>query len=66
MKRYSAIKSPAELIQLNSEYAKTSFDSAVAEVSKMSEAMTKLAGDFFQPLSSRYSIAAEKLKASAF
>ena len=66
MKRYSSIKSPAELIQLNSEIAKSSFDSAIAEASKMSEAFTKLAGDIFQPLSSRYTLAAEKLKAAAF
>ena len=66
MKRYSSVKSPAELFQLNSELAKSSFDSAVAEASKMSEAFTKLAGEIFQPLSNRYTITAEKLKASAF
>lgn len=66
MKRYSAVKSPAELIQLNSEFAKTSFDSAVAEASKVSETFTKMLGDFFQPLSTRYSVASEKLKAAAF
>lgn len=66
MKRYSAVKSPVELFQLNSEIAKSSFDNAVTEASKMSEAFTKLAGDMFQPLSNRYTLAAEKLKASAF
>lgn len=66
MKRYSSVKSPAELFQLNSELAKSSFDSAVAEASKMSEAFTKLAGEIFQPLSNRYTVTAEKLKASAF
>lgn len=64
MKRYSAVKSPVELFQLNSEIAKTSFDSAVAEASKFSETLTKLAGEFFQPLSSRYAVAAEKLKST--
>ena len=33
MKRYSAVKSPVELIQLNGEFAKTSFDATVAELS---------------------------------
>lgn len=67
LKRYSAVKSPAELIQLNSEYAKSSFDSAVAEASKVSETITKMLGDVFQPLSSRYAIASEKIKgATAF
>jgi phasin family protein len=66
MKRYTSVKSPAELFQLNSEIAKSSFDSAVAEASKMSEAFTKLAGEIFQPLSNRYTVTAEKLKTSAF
>jgi phasin family protein len=65
LKRYSAVKSPAELLQLNGEYAKTSFDSAVAEVSKVSETITKMLGDVFQPLSSRYAVASEKIKAAA-
>ncbi len=66
MKRYSAVKSPAELLQLNGEFAKTSFDSAVAEFSKVSETYTKMLGDIFQPLSNRYAIASEKLKSAAF
>jgi phasin family protein len=65
LKRYSAVKSPAELLQLNGEYAKTSFDSAVAEVSKVSETITKMMGDVFQPLSSRYAVASEKIKAAS-
>ncbi len=64
-KSFSTVKSPTELFQLQSEYAKTSFDSAVAEASKMSEAWIKIAGEVFQPLSSRAAIAAEKMKISA-
>ena len=66
MKRYSSVKSPVELFQLNGEYAKTSFDAAVAEASKVSETLTKMVSDVFQPLSSRYAVASEKLKTSAF
>lgn len=66
MKRYSAVKSPVELIQLNGEYVKTSFDSAIAEASKVSETLTKMLNDVFQPLSSRYAVASEKLKSAAF
>ena len=65
LKSFAAVKSPTELFQLQSDYAKSSFDSAVAEASKLSEAWVKLAGEVFQPLSSRYAVAAEKLKASA-
>lgn len=66
LKSFAAVKSPTELFQLQSEYAKTSFDSAVAEASRFSEAMVKLASDVFQPLSSRYAVAAEKFKAVSF
>jgi phasin family protein len=65
MKSMASVKTPTELFQLQSDYAKTSFDSAVAEASKLSEAWLKLAGDVFQPLSSRYAIAAEKIKSAA-
>jgi phasin family protein len=63
-KSYAAVKSPTELFQLQSDFAKQSFDSAVAEASKFSESMLKLMGEIAQPLSSRYAVAAEKIKAS--
>lgn len=66
MKRYGSVKSPVELVQLNGEFAKTSFDSAVAEASKISETVTKMMNEMFQPLSSRYAVASEKLKSTAF
>jgi phasin family protein len=65
MKSMTMAKTPTELFQLQSDYAKSSFDSAVTEMSKLSEAWLKLAGDVFQPLSSRYALAAEKFKATA-
>jgi phasin family protein len=65
LKSFAAVKSPTELFQLQSDYAKSSFDSAVAEASKLSEAWLKLAGDVFQPLSSRYAVAAEKLNVAS-
>jgi phasin family protein len=65
LKRYSAVKSPAELLQLNGEFAKTSFDTTVSELSKVSETLTKMMGDIFQPLSNRYTVASEKIKAAS-
>ncbi|SNS52226.1 phasin family protein [Sphingomonas laterariae] len=65
-KSMTGVKSPTELFQLQSEFAKSSFDNAVAEASKFSEAWMKLAGDVFQPLSNRYAVAAEKFKSAAF
>lgn len=62
LRSFAEIKSPTDLFRLQSEYAKSSFDSLVSESSKFSEAMVKLAGEVFEPLSSRYSIAAERVK----
>ncbi|MEO6224587.1 MAG: phasin family protein [Sphingomicrobium sp.] len=53
-------KSPTEYLQLQSEIARASFDRAVAESSKLTETMVKLAGEAFQPLSNRASANAER------
>ena len=53
-------KSPTEYLQLQSEFARTSFDRAVAETSKLTESLVKLAGEAFQPLSSRATANAER------
>lgn len=64
-KSLASAKSPTELFQLQSQFAKSSFDGVVAEASKLSEAWVKLAGEVVQPISNRYAVAAEKLKAAA-
>lgn len=61
-KEVASAKSPSEAFQVQSEFAKSAFDSMVEESSKMSEAWLKLAGDVFEPISSRYAEAADKLK----
>jgi phasin family protein len=53
-------KSPTEYLQLQSELARASFDRAVAETSKVTESLVKLAGEAFQPLSNRASANAER------
>ena len=64
-KSFATVKSPTELFQLQSEFAKTSFDSMVAEASRLSETLMKVAGDVAQPISTRYAIAAEKIKSTS-
>ena len=64
IKNLATVKTPTELFQIQSDYAKSSFDSAIAEASKLSEAWLKLAGDVIQPLSSRYALAADKIKSA--
>ena len=53
-------KSPTEYLQLQSEFARASFDRAVAETSKLTELLVKLAGEAFQPLSNRATANAER------
>lgn len=64
-KSFATVKSPTELFQLQSEFAKASFDNAVAEASRVSEAWLKVAGDIAQPISNRYALAAEKIKSAS-
>jgi phasin family protein len=53
-------KSPTEYLQLQGEFARASFDRLVAESSKLTETMVKLAGEAFQPLSTRATANAER------
>lgn len=65
MKNLASVKSPADFFKLQSEYVRGAFDAYVAETSKHTEAMLKLAGDAAQPLSNRFAVAVEKVKANA-
>lgn len=65
MKSLSSVKSPTEFFKLQSDFFRTSFDSAVAEASKGTEALIKLAGDAAAPISNRVALAAEKAKLAA-
>jgi phasin family protein len=53
-------KSPTEYLQLQGEFARAQFDRAVAETSKLTESLVKLAGEAFQPLSNRATANAER------
>jgi phasin family protein len=64
-KQFASVKSPTELFKLQGDYVRTAFDSIVAETSKNTEALLKLAGDIAQPLSNRAAVAAEKIKLGA-
>jgi phasin family protein len=65
MKSFAGVKSPTEFFKLQSDFMRQSFDQAVAETSKNTETMLKLAGDAAQPLSNRFAVAAEKVKTAA-
>lgn len=62
LKTVAAVKSPTEFMKVQSDFAKSQFEAAVAEMSKSSEFTLKLLGEAFQPISNRYSVAAEAVK----
>ena len=61
VKSLADAKSTTEVFQLQSELARASFDRAVAEGSKLTEQLVKLAGEAVQPLSNRASLNAERI-----
>ena len=65
IKSLATVKSPTEFMKLQGDYMRTAFDSAVAQSSKNTEAMIKLASDVAQPISSRFAVAVEKVKMAA-
>lgn len=65
VKKMAAVKSPTELFQLQGEIARRNIDTLVARTSKNAEVMMKLANDMFAPISSRASVAMERLKKAA-
>jgi phasin family protein len=62
IRTFAEVRSATDFFRIQSEFAKTQFDAMVAESSKMSEAMLKLAGEVAEPITSRYSVAAERVK----
>lgn len=64
-KSFAAVKSPTEAFKLQSDYAKSAFDAAIAESAKFTENYLKLLGSIAQPISNRVAVAAEKIKTAA-
>jgi phasin family protein len=60
IRSFAEAKSPTEYLQLQGEFARASFDRMVAESSKLTESLVKLAGEAFQPLSNRATANAER------
>jgi phasin family protein len=65
VKEIAGVKSPTDFFKLQGEMLRRNFDAAVASTSKHSEALVKLAGDAFAPISTRVSLAVEKVKQAA-
>jgi phasin family protein len=65
LKSFAEVKSATDFFKLQGDYARSAFDAAVAESARVSETMLKLAGEVAEPINSRYSVAAERVKTLA-
>ena len=61
VKTLAEAKSPTEFFQIQSELVRSSFDRIVAESSKLTERVVKLAGEAVEPLQTRASLNAERI-----
>lgn len=64
-KGFSDVKSATDFFKLQGDFARSAFDAAVAQSARVSETVLKLAGDVAEPLTSRYTVAAERVKTLA-
>jgi phasin family protein len=65
LKSFAEVKSATDFFKLQGDYARSAFDAAVAESARVSETVLKLAGDVAEPINSRYTVAAERVKTLA-
>ncbi|PSJ37708.1 phasin [Sphingomonas deserti] len=65
LKSLAEVKTPADFFRLQSEFARTQFDALVAESSKLSETVLKLAGEVAEPITNRATVAAERVRTAA-
>jgi len=60
-KAMMGVKTLRELVDLQTEFARTSFDTMIAEATKVSELSVKVANEAIEPLSARVNATVEKL-----
>ncbi len=65
LKSFAGAKSTTDFFRMQSDFARAAFDSAVAENARMSEQLMKFAGDVAEPITNRYTVAAERAKTLA-
>jgi phasin family protein len=64
-KAFTAVKSPKEAFDLQTSLAKTSFEKALAEAGKLTDASVKLAEQATAPIAARVTLAVEKFGKAA-
>lgn len=65
VKEVTGVKNPTDFVKLQGEWVRKGFDTAVAQGSKNTEALVKLANDMFQPISNRVAAATDYFKKAA-
>ena len=65
LKGFAEVKSATDFFKLQGDFARAAFDAAVAESARVSETVLKLAGEVAEPITSRYNVAAERVKTLA-
>jgi phasin family protein len=65
LKSFADVKSATDFFKLQGDFARSAFDAAVAESARVSETVLKLAGEVAEPINSRYTVAAERVKTLA-
>ena len=63
-KSISGMKSPTEVFKFQSEFAKSQFDAAVADLSKLTETVVKIAGEVAEPIQNRVALTVDKVAKS--
>jgi phasin family protein len=64
-KEITAVRTPTDFIKVQTELAKKSFDTAIAQGSKNTESMVKLVSEMFQPISNRIAVTTDLFKKAA-
>jgi phasin family protein len=65
MRSFAEAKSPTDIFRLQSDFARSAFDAMISESARVSETVVKMTGEVAEPITSRVSVAAERLKAVA-
>ncbi len=60
-KAMAGVKTLRELVDLQTEFARTSFDAMIAEATKVSEMSVKVANEAIEPISARVNATVEKM-----
>jgi phasin family protein len=65
LRSFSEAKSPSDIFRLQSDYARSAFDAMISQSARVSETVVKMTGEVAEPITSRYAVAAERLKTVA-